>query len=223
MNTRILSLAVTSCLLAVTTHAAVSINVAIGRLRSSEAATLPSGTLWALISENNSGNLPGGLLVDDSLYNNHDTQSIVNDFAGNTIAIGEIIGGGTVIGVGSTTSDSLIDSIVDFTASDYGLSQGDKLGVYWFPGRTISTNTLPVNSFEIGGFHRTTVSPESFGNAGLVIPADEASLVTASYYDSTSVSGTGIAPTEFQAIAVPEPSAMLLICASLIYLIRRKK
>lgn len=195
----------------------------IGTLTSSQAGALPDGTLWALISEDSFGNLPGSLLADDSLYSNNNLQTITNSFAGATITLGEIIGGGTVVGVGSTSSGGVINSVVEFTASDYGLSDGDKLGVYWFPGRTTALNTLPTSSFEIGGFHRTNASVASGGDAGLVIPADGSPTNTINYADSNTASGTGIAPTEFQAIAVPEPSTLLLLSLSLLFFGLRRR
>lgn len=230
MNTRILYLALLSFFICATAGATVTINLKLGELTSGDSVTLPSGTLWALISENSSGDLPGGLLTDGSLYSNNNAGTIINAFGGQTISAGSLIDGGYVVATGSTTPPSysagegFIDAAIsnfDFAAA--GLSEGDKLGVYWFPGRSTASNTLPTDSFEIGGFHRTNTNVNSGGNAGLVIPPD-GQTVTPAYYDNNLTGNqSGIAATEFQAIAVPEASTLLLLGTSLLFLARRRR
>jgi len=199
----------------------------LGRLTSSESVTLPGGTLWALISEDSSGNLPGGLFADSSFFSSHDTQTILNDFGGATIAQGSQIAGGFVVATGSTLSSPAgdIGSSIDFTISDFsGLAVGDKLAVYWFPGQTESNITLPTNNFEIGGFQRTTVNTGSGGNSALIVPSDSEFSVTMAYFDNAITSGnSGIEQTSFQAIAVPEPSTLALLGMSFLILATRRQ
>lgn len=222
MFNRLFSLVSLSLFLCGTAAATVTINLDIGRMTTSESVTLPGGTLWALITENSSGNLPGGLLADSSFNTNNNTQTIINDFAGSTIAEGNTIGGGTVMAIGSI-SNFFSGSIVETANFDItGLNTGDKLGIYWFPGRTTSSNAIPIGSaFEIGGFHRTAANPASGGNAGLVVPSDGAS-VNVYYLDSEIESSSGIDQTNFQAIAVPEPSTLLLLGTCLFLSFRRR-
>lgn len=227
MKTRITLLGL--CILSLTNalQATVTINLELGELTNSSSVTIPGGTLWALISEDSSGNLPGGLLTDDSLYNNNTPSTIVSDFGGNTISAGSTIGGGYVVAIGSSLSSpegEISRQIATFDFVSAGLNSGDKLGVYWFPGRTTASNTLPSSNFEIGGFHRTAANTPSGGSSGLVMPADNAD-VTMAYFDNNITGGnSGIASTEFQAItAVPEPSALMLIGTGLFIMILRRR
>jgi hypothetical protein len=219
------------CLFILTTlsvsHASVTISLQLGEITDTGGSTIPGGTLWALISEDSSGNLPGGLLTDDSLYNNNTQSTVISHFGGITISAGSTIGGGYVVATGGSLSSPAgdIDEVIasfDFVGA--GLSEGDKLGVYWFPGRTTSLNTLTASNFEIGGFHRTAANIPSGGNGGLVIPSD-GTTVTAVYFDNNITGGdSGIAPTEFQAITVvPEPSTFLLLTTGFLFLILRRR
>jgi hypothetical protein len=200
--------------------------VQLGELTTSQSVSLPGDTLWALISEDSSGNLAGGLLTDDSLYMNNNTQAIMDDFAGSTIAAGNQIGGGTVVATGSATGSipDTINTTVIFNIIDFpGLSSGDKLGIYWFPGRTIASNTLPSDSFEIGGFQRSDANSASGGEAGLVVPPDGYNLIVAYFDNATTSGGSGIDQKNFEAIAVPEPSTLFLLGTSILfYLLRRR-
>lgn len=228
MNTLKAVLGLSTLLLSSALQATVTINLELGELTNSSSVALPGGTLWALISEDSSGNLPGGLLTDDSLYNNSNSSTILSHFGGATISAGATIGGGYVVAIGSSAASPAGDiaaSIVSFDFVAAGLSTGDKLGVYWFPGRTTASNTLPATNFEIGGFHRTAANIDSGGNSGLIMPTDGAPSATMAFFDNNITAGTsGIAPTEFQAITVvPEPSTILLIGAVLFVMIRRRR
>lgn len=216
----------------VTASATVTINLQIGRMTSSDSATLPGGTLWALISQNSSGNMPGGLLADNSLFFNNDPQSIMDDFAGVTITEGSTIGGGHVIATGGSTitssafGEGFIDGAINtFDFISAGLSVGDKLGVYWFPGLTQASNTLPSDSFEIGGFQSIVTSVNSGGNNALVIPSD-GYTVSVAYLDNVITGGgSGIDQQNFEAISVvPEPSTLLFLSSgALLLLLRRRR
>lgn len=209
-------------------NAAVTINLELGRLTNSESVTLPGGTLWALISEDSStGNLPGGLLADSSLYANNNISTITSDFSGATIAEGNSIGGGVIVATGgiSNLTPGDISLSFDFEISQFpSVATGDKLGVYWFPGRTEASNTLPTSSFDIGGFHRTDANSGSGGNYGLIVPPDEVPAVTMAFFDNDiTSSSSGIALTEFEAIAVPEPSTLIFVGMSILLLLRRRR
>lgn len=206
-------------------HATVTINLELGELTDSAGVAIPGGTLWALISEDSFGNLPGGLLTDSSLYSNNNLSALASDFGGVTISAGSTVGGGYVVATGSSLASpagEISASIQDFDFIAAGLSEGDVLGVYWFPGLTTASNTLPSTNFEIGGFHATAANTASGGTAGLVIPGD-GNTVTMAFFDTNIASGSGIAPTEFQAITVPEPSTLLILGTSLLLLIRRRR
>lgn len=211
--------------------ASVTISLGIGRLTSSNSVTLPGDTLWALVSQDSAGNLPGGLGADSSFFASSNTQNIMNDFAGQTITTGANIGGGRVIATGPTTASTFalgegyIDGLINFDLNDFGLSVGDKLAIYWFPGRTEASNTLPSDTFEIGGFQRTTVNTSSGGEAALIVPPDLTQNVNVFYLDdqTTGASDSGIDQTSFQAIAVPEPSTLMFLCTSLLFLARHRR
>jgi hypothetical protein len=210
--------------------ATVTINLGIGKLTDGVAVTLPENTLWALISEDSSGNLPGGLGVDSSLFSSSNATTLISHFGGASITPGANIGGGVVLATGSTTTaaslftEGFIDAAVNFDISASGLSVGDKLGVYWFPGRTVASNTLPASSFDIGGFHRTVPNVSSGGIIGLVVPSDN-TVDSAAYIDNVTTEGaSGIAATEFQAITVvPEPSTIFILATSFLLSISRRR
>ncbi len=206
-------------------HATVSMALGFGTLTTSDSVAIPSGTLWAIITQNSEGNLPGGLQFDSALSVNADSQAIQNDFAGATIAPQELIGGGIVVATGSSVSDPLgdIDSFIQIDYADFaglGLNEGDQFGVYWFPGRTTESNVLPVDSvFEIGGFHQTQASTVSGGNAGMQMPTD-ATNVTIAYYDEDDPTiDSGL----FQSVAIPEPSTLLLVSSGALLALRRRR
>jgi hypothetical protein len=112
-------------------------------------------------------------------------------------------------------------SVFDFAAA--GLSSGDKLAIYWFPGRTTASNTIPTTNFEIGGFHRTVANTPSGGTAGMVIPGDGATD-TLAYFDNNITSGaSGIDQKNFEAIAVPEPSTLFFLSTGTLLLLRRRR
>lgn len=210
-------------------NASVSINLELGKLTTSDSSILPAGTLWALISQNDSGFLPGALAENGSFSQNANLQAIQADFAGAQIAPNQQIGGGTVVKTGSTITANfngngafiMSDELIDFIS--LGLSQGEKLAVYWFPGLTTTSNTVPLNSnFEIGGFHQTAVSIESGGSSGMVVPSEQNTQETMAYFDSATEPNTSFDPALFKAVAVPEPSTTLfLLSAALLFLRRR--
>ena len=210
-------------------YGSITMSIEFGELTTSNSVTIPGGTLWALISANSSGNLPGGLLINGALSLDHDKQSIIDDFSGRTIATGESIGGGVVFAVGSSSNSvpGDIGSTVEFDISDFsglGLAAGDQFGLYWFPGRTINSNLIPVDGdFEIGGFHRTTANVASGGNQGMNIPTDGIA-VTFAYFDNNITNGaSGIDQVNFQAIMIPEPSSLLMLSASVFFALFRRR
>lgn len=221
-----LKILLSTLLLSGSAHATVSMAFGFGTLTTSESVAIPSGTLWAIITQNSEGNLPGGLQFDSALSVNTDRQAILTDFAGATIAPKELIGGGVVVATGSSVSDPLgdIDSFRQIDYADFaglGLNEGDQFGVYWFPGYSTESNVLPVDSvFEIGGFHQTQASTASGGNAGMQMPPDP-SNVTIAYYDDGE--DPAITSNLFQAVAVPEPSTLLLVSAGVILALRRRR
>jgi hypothetical protein len=227
MKSKITLTVALSCILLGGANASITMNLGLGELTDSAAADLPNDTLWALISENTSGDLPGGFGADSSIYSNTNPSTIENDFAGQTISVGAFIGGGEVVAIGSTSGSptAIIASSPNFNLGDFtNLNAGDKLGVYWFPGRTTISNTIPSSgTFEVGGFHRTLSNANSGGNAGLVVPSDGANVSTF-YYDNTLTGdASGISSTEFQAVAVPEPSTLFLLGLSALHFIRRRR
>jgi hypothetical protein len=213
------------------TQASVSMTLEFGQLTTSQSLVLPAGTLWALISENTANELPGGMLINQvlsvaALSVDTNRQAILTDFAGATIAPGRVIGGGVVLATGtsSISPPGDISAFVQFNTIDYaalGLNEGDKLGIYWFPGHTLESNTLPTDSFfEIGGFHRTSASSLSGGNAGMIVPSVGNSVTIAYFDDSDDIS---INPVFFKAVSVPEPSAILLVSVGAMIALRRRR
>jgi len=207
----------------------VTIDFQFGELSTSDAVTLPAGTLWAIISENEAGDLPGGLALDGSFSGAVDPQAVLSDFAGATIAPQSQVGGGAVVFTGEVPSSqpgfALGFSNLDFADfSELGLNSGDQLGLYWFPGFTETTNVLPTDSeFEIGGFHRSDASTASGGDTGLVMPPD-GQTVTIAFFDSETTGGdTSIDPAVFQAVTVPEPSSSFMAMAVTLFVFVRRR
>jgi len=98
-----------------------------------------------------------------------------------------------------------------------GLTAGRNYAIYWFPGLTTSSNTVPSSTFEIGGLNETVLFD---GSLGMVIPTDGNG-------ENTGILGTDllgqVSTSRFNSIfAVPEPSSALLALLGLSLLRRRR-
>lgn len=208
--------------------ATVTMNLGFGYLTTSASNNIPIGSLWAIITENSANVLPGGLSTNGSFAVGADDGLIVADFAGASIAIQNVVGGGIVVATGQYTGDNVgfvIQGVnVDYDAfAALGLSPNDRFGFYWFPDLDSVNNVLPVgSSFEIGGFHQSTSSAPSGGDAGMSMPVS--GLVNISYADAVTTSGaTPFDPVLFRSVLIPEPASSLLFLASCLLFFRRQR
>jgi len=195
------------------TNAATSIDIQAGEFRSSTATIVSDSSLWAIIyDENNDGILAGGLdaNVSSSFLDNSNVGQIVTDFNGLTITQGQTVGGDRILRVFELDSANksgadgvAFDSLSNIDYGTEGVSQSRKYGVYWFPTLTLASNTF--SNSEIGGFF--FANAQTGGDVGTVFPAPDFSYTAA--FLSTDQGGN-IAPSQFNAITIPEPSAALL-------------
>ena len=218
-----------SFLLSVPIYADTTIRFEFGKLTNSQSDNIQPNTLWAIITQNTAGDLPGGLATDGAFSVTANIASISSDFAGQTIDVGQQIGGGDVLAVGGSFSSPLgeLGSTETLTNDDYtdlGLNAGDKFGLYWFPGRTPTSNTIPINTnFEIGGFQRNDASIDSGGETGMIIPTNGIELIDITYFDSSITGGDTSFDDSFQAIVIPEPSVLVLMPISVFLLLLRRR
>jgi hypothetical protein len=215
-----------------TARGASTLNLYFGALRDALGATLPDETLVVLIANTDGGaGLPGGLTTNLA-SSGLDPSLAYDHFAGQTLAVGGSVNSDIIFYVGSVNglgllgseyAGTVVDSGVSVTYAG-GLSVGQTFGLYWFPGLTPATNTVPAAAFQIGGFH----NPDpNVGDIGMILPSDGA-FVDVFQVDATIAALDGassnISDGAFTAIvAIPEPASALLLAAGGAFLLRRRR
>ncbi len=215
--------------LALPCSAAISISIQAGELLNSSSNMVTETSLWAIIYDANGDNmLPGGLELNSSLTTG-DTTTIIAAFAGKQITTGATIGldkilwAGEVDGLNTSGASGIGGhNLSSFTFASLGVAAGGKWAVYWFPSLTAGSNTLPGSSFEVGGIQQTTVGL-SGGDIGMVMPAADntGSTYSAAFIDIGN--GGDIADSSLTAVAIPEPSTLVLSALGLAALLRRRR
>ena len=211
---------------AIPAGATVTLNYQFGTCFTSTSTAVPDGTLWALIGDtNSSGTFTNGFATNASLTG---TQANAVFTTGQLVTTGSVIGGDTVLAVGSfngagpgTTADTLILAL-----GVNGAAAGQNFAFYWFPGSTFTTGLNTVGN-EIGGIN--TLLDDIIGGTGpMSLGADGSTLsvgaATAEAGGVTSNAGfTAVSVSEFTAALIPEPSTALLGALSALGLLRRRR
>lgn len=217
--------AIAACMLT-TANALVTINLSVGTALLANGTTpVPDGTLWVVVLDTNSSSSLPAMTLNSSIFETAQTTvglaSVNSTFAtGQNIALGTLIGGDAVFGIGGFSS-----GLAGFAGgaapalADLTLPAGRNYGFYFFPGVTFTTEaaTYQVGG-SVGGIH-TGVDDGPIG--AMVVPPD-GNLVD-SGANSVSVGGS-IANSRFTAVTlIPEPSAALLGAVGVLGLLRRRR
>lgn len=213
--------------------AAISIDIQVGTLRDATSNPVSDGSVWAVIvDEDDNDTLPGGLTVttSSSLTALHAPQTYA-DFAGKTIQADAMINGDKILqtffvdGENTSGMPSLSIQTIVLTDAQWTSLSDKNWGIYWFPGITSLTATLPNSSFQVGGIRETDAG--SGGDLGMVIPTfvdNSTQTRTAAFLDNSTEVGGDIVASRFTAInAIPEPSAMVLTLLGSAALLRRRR
>jgi len=221
----IFGLAFGICIIPNKAKATVTVSSNYGQLRDSHGDVIVSTTtMWALIyDENDDGTLPGNLGINDDSLAPTDIAAIIRDFRGVNIAVDQYIGNDRVILMGDFNDSNgiakpFLDN-VDLTAR--GLTSGRQYGFYFFPDQTTTTQDF-TGDFEVGGINEVTNYFGAGNDAyiGTEIPDDGKTLSTV-IIDTNR--GGSLSTDRFTAVAVPEPSAFLLVTLGSLVLLRRRR
>jgi hypothetical protein len=226
MNMKLL-VGLSALLIASNANATVTLNFQFGQLTDSSATTLQDTALWAIIyDDNGDGTLPGGLDGNSSLTE-ADRTAANAAFLGVNIQKDTVVDGDKILFTGEiegSLGDGIVGDQRNFDLNSLGLATGVRWGFYWFPGLTTASTNLPSSDpFEIGAIQEDNANTGSGGNAGMTIPSDGANVVVAYFDNTTSGNASGLDEDRFQAILVPEPSALLLGVLGGLALLRRRR
>lgn len=222
--------------------ALTSVTLAIGELRDASGQVIADGGgAWAVIVAGQPGNpptvgaLPGGL-TDLSSLTALNKEQILSDFANQSLAVGSSVGGGYVAAVGAFDSVisggvGIIAQVIAFEVYDPpvngGFAANSLFGVYWFPGTALSEGAIELGvSFEVGGFASSTANFASNGEWGTTVPSAGNSSVQffeTGFWQGIGGEDTGLDPSRFTAVLVPEPATFALSALGLAALFRRRR
>jgi hypothetical protein len=188
----------------------VSISFELGILRNVSVDPVAPGTMWALVVAAPGSRLPGGL-AENSSIGVADVSIVRADFGGATITKGTSVGGAMIVATGQVSADGFAQRFIQWTNEDYQVLQaGGLLGLYWFPGILAVTAVLPESGFAIGGMQETTPDPDSGGNAGMIVPANNGQSITVAFFDAGETGSSSSLPmNRFTAIEVPASGYMV--------------
>ncbi len=206
---------------------AVTINVFSGAYRNSSAATVPDGTLFALVADTDLSGTFGGALSFGTNASLSAPQSLGLFTQGQTLTIGGLLGGDSIFGLGTVNGVALgdgagiIDKVFAFTLTP--ATSGLNYAIFWFPGGTLNgAGTIGTIGAQAGGINNLVAGG---GNTGMTIPTNNAASVNQGALD---INNSGAVPiSRFNAFAtsgaVPEPSAALLGAIGALGLLRRRR
>ncbi len=226
-----ISLFIFACLCGAS-HATITLNTFFGIATSSDGVTpVPDDTLWIMIVDRDGNNvLPGGLEADSSLNQNVDTSQIADDFSNIMLSLGATINGDVIFAMGGMNgTENFGQAGISNEAIELGLGESDILGssdvgktfgFYWFPGIAYDSGNPNVqlgSVFEVGGI--STVNNLDAGDP-MVIPGDG---ITINIGASTEELGGTTPSADFTALAIPEPSTLVLSLVGAVALLRRRR
>lgn len=226
-------------------HAATSkINLGIGQLRDASGTVIDDGGgTWAIIVSQipeappTAGALPGGLANNSSL--SEDNPNLIFDvkssFDNVELSVGQPTGkdfyiwkvggfsGGNDLGLNGAVETTIEFDV--FSSPDPGFSAGALWGFYWFPGQSIGS--VLTGNYQVGGF-ANDVNVPSGGETGTTVPS--ATSIQAGNFFETELNqnafeggDTGLSAARFTAVAIPEPSAVLIALLGFTALMRRRR
>jgi hypothetical protein len=213
--------------------ASATVGFAIGDLRDAAGTPLADNTsTWAIIVSNTTDPLPGGLTDGNSLGSSNTTQ-IANDFNNVYLTVGNkgsytITHVGLIASVGLLGEPGVAQDTVAFTIQTAGAVTAGKLwGLYWFPG--FSNGQQLTGSYQVGGFSQSVSNAASGGSFGTTVPTDgtnesAVNFIETNYNQNVLLGGdTGLAAARFTAVAIPEPSSLVLTLLGSAALLRRRR
>ncbi|MES2996529.1 MAG: hypothetical protein V4733_06940 [Verrucomicrobiota bacterium] len=205
---------------ALTASAALTLNYEFAEALTSSSTVVPANTLWALVVDDGN-NTFAGFGGDDSLFEANVTSPGVADtfFSENqSIALGGVIGGGTIFALGGFTSSGATSGQLNLNLGENGLTTGNQFAFYWFPGATFTGGSSETIDDQVGGVHSSSTEGGLL-TSGMVIPGDG----TTESVGAFSVSQGGSTPNAaFTAVTlIPEPTTALLAAFGALGLLRR--
>lgn len=219
-------------------QATISLNVQFGVATDSSGVSVADGTLWALVADTDDNNIFTGFGLNSNLSDSAmaDTYFNVNQ----PLAIGQSIDGDVVVamgafngsaefGVAGVISTLLADMAYDSSPTGTGVAENRDFAFYWFPAATytgagsysIATNYSEASiGNQVGGINVATADAGA-GTGAMVFPSDGS--LTDPIGANTSELGGSVANSSFQAVMIPEPSALALLGLGSLFLLRRKR
>lgn len=201
--------------------ATVTLNTAFGTAYNAAGTAVPNGTLWALVVDTNNDSSFLGQFGTNSSLNVSGADILFN--TGDSIGIGDVLGGDTVFAMGGFNADgSSLDTVIA-TLGANGLAAGLKFSFLWFPGVIYTVEGDYTVGLEVGGIHSNINAGPPSNLGDMVIPSDGA-LVNVGAGTADGAGGT-LTPDQFKAVllVIPEPSTALLGAIGALGLLRRRR
>jgi len=208
--------------------AAVNITTSFGVSRDGAGDPVAPGTLWAIIVDNGDLNLPQMNPVTVGNTSNIAVSSVGNPspFWYANLSLSAVLGGDTVIAMGSFPDASGYQSDTLTLAYGGATVVGRAYGFYWFPGVTYTapgTYVVGNGAGKYVGGVVSLVADAAGGTDPMQIPTDTFEVVQGAA-DPTIAVGGGVAASNFiPTLIVPETSTALLGALGALGLLRRRR
>jgi hypothetical protein len=216
-------------------NAAITISASFGQAFNTDGTTpVATGTLWALIVDGGDGTLPGGLTANTSLAglvaaNGASATTLINTtFDGVDFTLGTLFGTDTVFALGGFTglagAPGTAAPVLELTIGTYGVAVGRVYGFYFFPGKIFTTQGATYTAdASVGGINSSITDSGAGFDSGMVIPSDGATAAQGALTNAGGDLGGSMSDSSFAAVAIPEPSAVLLGSLGALFLLRRRR
>jgi hypothetical protein len=202
-------------------NASFTLNYEFKNVLNASGANVPTGSLWALVVDNNNDTF-AGFGLNDSLYNQTAGTADAHFITGSTsISLGAAVGGGTVFSMGAFSSAGIAGGTASsLTLGTNGLAAGQQYAFYWFPDVAYTVPGSYLVQTQVGGMHTTDVP--AFLDIGMDVPASDGVFTTGAY--SLSSLDGNVPDNNFRSVTlIPEPSAALLGSLGVLVLLRRRR